>query len=278
MRGGFRGLFPGPGMGGMHHKAVPMLISYEHEFIFIHCRKTGGSSIMTRLAPCLGPDDILTGGWREAVRQGIAPNRRAWIDFIDTAEGWRSLQALPRNFDSHIPVSQLLKAVSRATGTRLRPYFDTDPAHPSAREIRDFDPDAWNRFFKFCFVRNPYERVVSDYLWRRHVETEAFSFSDFLEDMTRPPRDRRFAHVNADNWDMYTLNDEIAVDAVGRFENLNQDFSAILDRIGLYRPDDSMPHVKKSGTYDYRSFYTEEAVETVSSLFRKEIACFGYCF
>lgn len=48
-----------------------MILSHAHRFIFLHNRKTAGSSISVALARYLGPEDLQLSAIVETLREGI---------------------------------------------------------------------------------------------------------------------------------------------------------------------------------------------------------------
>ena len=100
--------------------------------------------------------------------------------------------------------------------------------------------------------------------------TEACSFREFL---TSYP----------DQWHLhpqpYWLTDargRIAIDFVGRFERLQEDFERICERIG--KADTKLPTELIAGGPDYTEFYDDETKELVTERYAEEIAMFGYQF
>jgi chondroitin 4-sulfotransferase 11 len=65
------------------------------------------------------------------------------------------------------------------------------------------------------------------------------------------------------------------VDFVGRFENLNQDFATISDRLS---PGSSLGHVKPSSRGSYQNYYNEETQALIEASFAEDIDAFGYRF
>ena len=68
----------------------------------------------------------------------------------------------------------------------------------------------------------------------------------------------------------------IAVDFIGRFENIKEDFKKITDKLNIKRT------LKKTNTSkrkeDYRLYYDEETKAIVNEVYRKDIQLFNYEF
>ncbi|NKI36607.1 sulfotransferase family protein [Wenzhouxiangella sp. XN79A] len=255
-----------------------MIISHRHRFIFLHCRKVAGSSIAAALAPHLGPDDLHLGTWPEAWRAGVAPNRRAWRDLRHPAAAasfvGRLLRAPARLGD---PAHRIM-AFNGAQRLAYRARLGRSPEHAHAERVRAFDPSAWRDYFKFAFVRNPYERAVSDYCWRTSkTGRRDLGFGAFLRGLAEGDVRDRVLPRHFDNWPIYTIDDRIAVDFVGRFEHLHRDLARVFERLGLPGPD--LPHAKASSERQPTAgWYGDEERQWVETLFARELAAFGYRF
>ncbi|MCB0207679.1 MAG: sulfotransferase family 2 domain-containing protein [Anaerolineae bacterium] len=148
--------------------------------------------------------------------------------------------------------------------------------------------DEHQDFFKFSFVRNPFDRLVSGYRdkivtkpWQQQeyfkkIPTD-ISFSEFVAEVVRCPDCLIDGHFQSQFAKLYHRG-ELQVDFLGRFENLAEDWLTIAKR---FRFDPQLPHKMKSSTKqgvnkDYRIYYTEELAHLVYNRFRADVEAFGY--
>ncbi len=148
--------------------------------------------------------------------------------------------------------------------------------HATALEIREsLDRGIFDEAFKFSFVRNPWDWQVSLYHYildnpknRGHEETKAMgSFRSFV-----------FSRETSDFTQTGCLVDEsnnLLVDFVGRFENINEDFCTICSKVGIAA---RLPHINKSQRTGYRDYYDAETRELTARLYAEDIERFGYTF
>lgn len=157
------------------------------------------------------------------------------------------------------------------------------------KEYRFFkDTVRYRDQFTFCFVRNPWDRVVSAY----HYLQAGGGCSADAEDA------RRFVAPYADfnqfvrrgRWKSGLLQQihfrpqyEWCVsrrgalpDFVGRFENLQADFNRVCARIGIEPV--TLPHSNKAKHAHYTKYYNRRTSGIVAKYYKKDIAYFGYRF
>lgn len=197
-----------------------MIISHRHKFIFIHIPKTAGEAVSDALIPALGPEDLV---------------------LKTPPDIWRRSFFQPQ----HRRLGELSK-------------------HTRGRKVRSQIGEAlWNDYFTFSFVREPIDRMLSWYrylgsiaerrnqihpkhLWlyltaagrasdpRRWPAMKVFqqtsSFSEFL----RPPQgiEPRLLATQA-SYLCVERQGPVAVDYVGRFENIEDDFAEVTRHLGL---------------------------------------------
>jgi len=150
------------------------------------------------------------------------------------------------------------------------------PDHIGARELRKVVPrEIFDTFYKFAFVRNPWDWQVSLFHYmrelRRHPQHEivrAMSFEDYIH--WRVTSDK---HLQKDF--IATDDGRLLVDFVGRFEALERDAATIFKRLGIHA---ALPHRNRSQHADYRSYYNEDTRALIAEHFRDDIEMFGYSF
>ena len=157
-----------------------MLISFKHKFIFIHCRKAAGTSVDAYFARLLGKDDLLIGSWCAAKRNGASFNSR----FLREILSLRGIKSLGLTVPERLTKKRFgaCGLVNAAYKNIYKNSFSQDPTFPKANELMDFvGPTVWNNCFKFTIVRNTYERVVSDWMWRKLIKkADKVTFYEFL--------------------------------------------------------------------------------------------------
>lgn len=157
--------------------------------------------------------------------------------------------------------------------------------HQTAKEIiAVIGMDKWNSAYKFTLVRNPWDKVVSHYEYRRkrnktEVATRNISFLEWVKKTYGPEKDSFFYNnPKAFQAQVEWLKDnenKISVDFVGKFESINKDFNHIACVIGL---DAKLPHLNASKRRAYQSYYDDETMEIVANWFAEDIEVFGYSF
>ena len=229
-----------------------MIISHAHRFIFLKTTKTAGTSIEIALSEYCGPKDIITPISPEDEKKRSVQEGRGPQNYIFPFA----------NYSFSDMVYFLIK------GKRRR-YFN----HISAKLVRRFiGAEIWQSYFKFCFARNPWDRAVSQFYWRR-AEGAPHTFSEFIDS-------RNLISLGKKGYGLYTIDGDVAVDRVCLYENMAAELAYLSKRLKL--PNKlSLPRSKSSSRKDkehYHDMFNPAEREKVASLFAEEIKLLGYEF
>jgi hypothetical protein len=130
-------------------------------------------------------------------------------------------------------------------------------------------------FFKFSIVRNPYERLVSEYKFNG-AEREGVSFADFvLEYFPGSGMSDRRRHVEPQWRFVCNPSGALIVDQILKFESLAQEMRQLFPRI-LGRTL-ILPHI--NGSRDRReanAFFDARTEAFVWKFYRRDFETFGY--
>jgi chondroitin 4-sulfotransferase 11 len=157
--------------------------------------------------------------------------------------------------------------------------------HMFATELRTMvRPDQWQDYFKFAFVRNPWDRLVSWYhmcmqapepnAFAQHVKDNAPTFDAFLTSTATTTGIAARTTFNQLDY-VADASGQPIVDFVGRYERLREDFAVVRERLGLVQ---DLPHINRSAHAGYRSYYSDAMRDLVARRFARDIGFFGYEF
>ena len=151
--------------------------------------------------------------------------------------------------------------------------------HLNSYEVKQIiGQEKWSKYFKFAFVRNPWDRAVSFYFYMKESvenpnslsfgKTYPNTFEDWVKKGNLPP-DQQSQITNEEG--------KIMVDFVGRFENLVDDFNFVSTQIKFTQL--KLDHFKKTSRKNYKQYYDKEEIrQIITNKYRKDIDLFKYKF
>jgi hypothetical protein len=218
-----------------------MLVSHRYKFIYTKTVKTGSTSVESYFERFCFPD----GQWEQL-------HHREAYESTDGIVGYRGL----------------------ASDVTFRKWYN----HMSAALIRErLGEKIWNTSFKFCVIRDPFEKAISafEHFGRDHfplsapgIVTEQERFLHWLKEIG-PPIDR----------DKYMIDGQVCIDDFIRYETLYVDIERICVRLRLPWDPSLLPFFKRGmrrQTAQISNLYTPAAIDLVARLYDFEINHFDY--
>ena len=146
-----------------------------------------------------------------------------------------------------------------------------------------------DNYFSFSFVRTPYDRLYAAYkflekgginkLDKIAFETHLEKFKDF-EDFVVNGLDKKLifqiTHLIPQSDFLCNTKGQILVDFIGRFENLEEDVKRLSLKL---EKEIEVDHLNKNmKELSYTDVYTNEMIEKVKEIYKKDLAIFKYNF
>lgn len=141
-------------------------------------------------------------------------------------------------------------------------------------------------YFRFTFVRNPYERVVSCYEdWVNQEDIKKsfkiyglfypkMPFKEFVKGISKIPDEIPDGHFRSQYSYLTDKKGNLLIDFAGKVENLDKDFEKICRFSRL--PYKKLLQENQKTKKNYMDYYDEETKKIVQKRYKKDFETFGY--
>jgi len=156
--------------------------------------------------------------------------------------------------------------------------------HLTSQEVIDIvGQEKWQKAFKFAFVRNPWDKVVSQYKYRiktnqNRMKENEIDFNNWVIKAYKEKDLRYFdlPKLFAPQAEWLKNNEgKIDMDFIGRFENLHNDFEKVSKELKLQK---ELPHLNKTNHKPYQDYYNKDSINIIENHYKEDIEMFGYKF
>ena len=198
--------------------------------------------------------------------------------------------------------------IPKAAGTSVERFLrDVDPDIPAKvlrkRGFSHFLNDHLD-YYVFSFVRNPYDRLVSAWKWGQlkfekegdlpfYNKERAVSFEEYVslttdldyrndhknlwseyDEYHTLPQFEFFPQLNGGHYFTDKINVDFTCDFIGRFENLNKDFSKVCKDLNLTKSQ--LSHAYNSKTFKKTFDWTNQLKDRVYNYYKQDFELFNY--
>lgn len=150
--------------------------------------------------------------------------------------------------------------------------------HISLQQVRPFlGEEAFTDYFKFAFVRNPFDRFVSYCAFMTRANGAFLSNPQAVMNhllFVQPPEQ----HILFQPQHTFLVDEAggLLSDMVGRVEDMQASYDAICARIGI--PTATLGQVNSSRRGGYRDYYDARSRDEVARRYQRDLELFGYEF
>lgn len=221
-----------------------MLVSHRYNFIYTKTAKTGGTSVESYFERFCMSDDEWT----------LSHARDEYISQFGIV-GFRGANR-PKNctYWNHMPAALIKEKIGKKV---------------------------WDKYFKFCVIRNPYDKVVSAFYFFQRTNDPSAEFLDLNDERSKFEKWLRHGKQLPIDKDRFVINGKFCLDDVLRYEILPAELERICARLDVPWEPATLPtfkaglRPKNAKTVD---LYTEKSRKIVEAAFAFELEYFKYSF
>ena len=239
----------------------------------------------------------MTGIIQQIYRSTISYETRLWLYKLRHQQDYEQLRSIvhpsPKGDFSLKPFDEhqcIFVHITKTAGTSIsKSLFGYLPYHYTATDYRViYGRRTFNQYFKFAFVRNPWDRLYSAYrylkaggwnkkdqLWAKTNLATFDNFNSFVKQWLCNENIRNHIHFRPQYHFICDTKGRLLIDYLGYFETINNDFDKISKKLKI---DASIGRHNANPGESYREVYDDESRDIVARVYSTDIELFGYEF
>jgi Sulfotransferase family len=230
-----------------------MLVSHRKHFIYTKTAKTAGTSVEVYFEPYCTPE----GEWR--FQHGHAEYKSD-----SGIIGYRGKKNGEKKWFNHMPAALIQRQLGK---------------------------DVWDEYFKFCVVRNPFDKVVSAFHFAEAQKSDPVAgekrrtrTKSLADTVHRFPIKERFrSWILEGSFPMdrgaYTIDGKICMDYFIRYEDMENGVKHVCQVLEIPFEPERIPNLKtgfRPRGLSLRDYYSPETIKLVVEQYAFEFNNFGY--
>lgn len=229
-----------------------LYINHEKKAIFIHIPKTAGSYISNVLVKYYGFTNYIN----------VLVNKRPDHDIICNTNKFPIVLTGNQMYDN----SFFNKFIGILKYCQTSDYIN---------EQCNMDSEKWKSYFKFCFIRNPYFRIISAWKHVKKIFPNTLSFEQYIRQNKYNVSNIEYGHIFMSQTTHITNSSgTCGVNMIGRFENLEKDLEIILKKIGIQQIIHNKKKINSSGNFNLK--INKKILKIINYLFTDDFINFHY--
>jgi hypothetical protein len=219
-----------------------MLVSHQNKFIYTKTAKTGGTSV-------------------ESYFEKYCMNENEWHPLHERDE-----------YESEYGIIGFRGKKSERLKKNPKWFH-----HMSAAKIKMLIGEyCWNDYFKFCVIRNPYDKLVSSFYFDAHRQGIKYNDFNAIPNFRSWLKSKANLHVDRNK---YIIDNEICIDFFIRYENLMLDIEFVCKKLNIPFEPANLPNFKsgiRKSTIETYEYYDKETALIVENAYDLEFRLFNY--
>ncbi len=168
--------------------------------------------------------------------------------------------------------------------------YDTniEKGHKNLYHFKLFNTELFNKFFKFTFVRNPYDRFVSAYKFLKKGGRSKADYNVYCRFIKKHRTFENFVHYIYENPDIIKkmlhfipqvdfISDQtgklLKIDYIGKIESIEHDYEYVADKLKANR---NLKKINTTKHKPYQEYYNQNTYNLVLELYKNDFREFDY--